>query len=138
MPTVASLPRLLHQPPTPTMRKNSLDPAPEDITVTIGASFFLRFEHDGERGGYRVRCKGLPEVEAHGPTLTNARADARRKITEALEQRAQAGKPIPRLVHAPPLSWRRRWSHRIRTSHKTPYTARSDEYRAKTMHPTSS
>jgi predicted RNase H-like HicB family nuclease len=64
--------------------------------------FNVRFEHDGERGGYMVRCKELPEVDAHGATLTLARADARRKILTALERRAEAGEPVPRLIYVPP------------------------------------
>jgi predicted RNase H-like HicB family nuclease len=89
------------------MKRHHADLLPEEIAVAVRAAFRVRFEYDGERGGYIVRCNGLPEVAAHGATLTAARADARKKIASAVEQRAQAGEPIPRLTYVAPSLWRR-------------------------------
>lgn len=54
------------------------------------------FEQDGERGGYTVTCRQLPEVAAHGDTFIRAQAAARRAIREALEQGARAGERFPK------------------------------------------
>ena len=89
-----------------TMKRHHFDLLPEEIAVAVRAAFRVRFENDGERGGYTVKCGVLPEVAAHGATLTAARADARKKIASALERRAQAGEPIPRLAYVAPPPWR--------------------------------
>jgi predicted RNase H-like HicB family nuclease len=83
-------------------------PEPGDITIAVDASFDIRFEPNGELGGYSVSCRQLPEVAAHGATLISARAAARRAIKDALEHRADSGEPIPRLRYVPTPRWRRR------------------------------
>lgn len=75
-----------------------------DITVTADVVFDIRFEPDGERGGYTVTCRQLPEVAAHGDTVIRARAAARRAIKDSLEDRAAAGERFPKRRYVPPLS----------------------------------
>jgi len=87
------------------MKQHHAELEREQIAVAVRAAFSVRFEHDGERGGHLVRCKELPEVDAHGATLTLACADASRKIVSALERRAEAGEAVPRLIYLPPLPW---------------------------------
>ena len=79
-----------------------------NITVTADVLFDIRFERDGERGGYAVTWRQLPEVAAHGDTFIRARAAARRAIKDALEKRAAAGERFPKRRPVPAVAKVRR------------------------------
>jgi hypothetical protein len=91
------------------MTEHRPNPEPEEIIVPLDVVFTIWFVRDQERGGYQVGCHGLPEVAGYGQTLNDARADVVRDIKGVLQKRAEAGKPIPRLVYAPPWRKDRDW-----------------------------
>jgi len=62
------------------------------------AVFTIWFVRDAALGGYQVGCEGLAGVAGDGRNLQQARRDAVRDIKAILEDRAEAGQPIPKLI----------------------------------------
>ena len=62
---------------------------------TINAQYVCTFRPEPE-GGYTVTCRAFPEIVSYGPSLAEARRNAREAIELCLEVYQEKGWPLPK------------------------------------------